>query len=170
MPHESDADDARLFEDGDIAALLAKYDPVIRGRCAARLRGHVDADDVAQNVKLRLLAEFRRGRTYPVPFRVVVSRVVDWTVKDYFEGRPTDQPLPDDWAPAQEGHADAVADGDYVGSLLASLPGRQREVWTLHLHGLDRTQIAAVLGIEPNAVDQALHNGRKKLRMLVGDA
>ena len=64
MPYESDADDAVLLDAGNIAALLARYHDQIVGRCVARLRGHADAEDVAQDAKLRLLAEFRRGKRY----------------------------------------------------------------------------------------------------------
>jgi hypothetical protein len=43
MTYESDAADAQLLEDGDIARLLARYEDVIVGRCVARLRRHADA-------------------------------------------------------------------------------------------------------------------------------
>lgn len=77
MPDARDAEDTRLLEEGNLAALLAKYQPVILGRCIARLRGDEAAEDVAQDVMLRLMAEFRRGKRYPVPYRVVVHQVGD---------------------------------------------------------------------------------------------
>src|SRR5438067_1283474 len=100
MPHEDDARDDRLLADGDIAALLAVYEPAILSRCIAKLRGSVDAEDVAQDVRLRLLKEFRAGKSYSVPYRVVVHKVIDYTGLDYFQGRPTDVPLPDEWQPS----------------------------------------------------------------------
>src|SRR5438552_11562727 len=54
MPHDSDADDAKLLQDRRIDVLLAKYEPIILGRCIARLNGDLAAEDVAQNVLLRL--------------------------------------------------------------------------------------------------------------------
>ena len=49
MPHDGDAEDTHLLEQGRIEYLLAKY--------------HDDAEDVAQNVKLRLLHEFESWST-----------------------------------------------------------------------------------------------------------
>jgi RNA polymerase sigma factor (sigma-70 family) len=166
MTDENDARDSQLLADGDIAALLALYEPVIRARCIAKLRGSLDAEDVAQNVRLRLLAEFERGKRYGgLPYRVIVHKVIDFTVLDYFEQRPLDV-LPDGW--------DAVADDDpegevltryYVTELIGELDGRAREVCERrYLNGLDHEQIAAELGITRNNVDQALSRGHARLR------
>ena len=170
MNDERDAEDARLLDSGEHARLLAKYEPVIVGRCVARLRGSLDADDVAQDVKLRLWGELSRGKRYPVPFRVVVHKVIGWTLQDYFEGRDTTVALPEDWLADV---ADPIGEVDAqhsVDGLLAGLPERQRQVWTLRLAGLEPEQIAAELGIQRNAVDQALHNGRNKLRQALAGA
>ncbi len=162
MSHARDAVDARLLAAGEHARLLAAYDVVILDRCRALLRGDPDAEDVAQDVKLRLYRELRAGKTYPVPFRVVVHKVIDWTVRDYFAGRPTEAPLADGWEPSTDDHPlDAVI----VEEVLDGLPPREREVWTLHIvEGMAPRQIAGRLGISRNAVDQALHRGRRALR------
>jgi RNA polymerase sigma factor (sigma-70 family) len=166
MSHELDAADAKLLAEGEYAFLLAKYEPVIIGRCIARLRGHADADDVAQDVKLRLWAELRAGKQYPVPFRVVVHNVIGWTVADYFEGRPTDVPLPEGWD--EHDASDPLGellDRHAVSSRLDPLEGRTREVMELrYLELFDPDQIAERLGMKRNAVDQALHRGHNKLR------
>lgn len=166
MTYESDAADAQLFEDGKIAVLLAKYDDAIVGRCVARLRGHPDAEDVAQDVKLRLLAEFRRGKRYgETPYRVVVHQVIGWTIADYFGGRRTDVPLPDDWNAAGPDESDAVISHYYLEELIAPLPERSRRVLELrYLKGVEISEIGRELDIRRNAVDQALHRGHKALR------
>jgi RNA polymerase sigma factor (sigma-70 family) len=159
-----DAKDARLVDSGEHARRLATYEPVIIGRCVAALRGSLDAEDVAQDVKLRLWRELSRGKRYPVPFRVVVHKVIGWTLQDYFGGRDTTLALPEDWlADAADpiGELDAQAS---VAGLLAGLPERQRQCWTLRLAGLEPEQIAAELGMKRNAVDQALHTGGTTLR------
>ena len=166
-----DTEDARLLDSGEHARLLAKYEPVVVGRCIAALRGHLDADDVAQDVKLRLWNELRKGKTYSVSFRVVVHKVIGWTVKDYFAGRPTHVPLPENWDPADPSDDLAeLLDRDVVASLLDGLEGRAREVMQLrYLERLEIDEIAERLGMKRNAVDQALHNGHRKLReTLVG--
>src|SRR5919201_4311753 len=124
-----DADDTRLLEEGDLAALLATYEPTIFGRCLARLRGHADAEDVAQNVMLRLVTEFERRKRYgDTPYRVVVNKVVEWTLKDYFEGRRTDAELPEDWDAGEADFSDEVVSRYEVATLLEPLPEREREV------------------------------------------
>ena len=60
-------DDEALLASGDHAALLARYEPVIVARCVAALRGHLDAEDVAQDVKLRLWRELQAGKRSPCP-------------------------------------------------------------------------------------------------------
>jgi RNA polymerase sigma-70 factor, ECF subfamily len=170
MTHDSDAEDARHLSDGDIAYLLAKYAPAVRARCVARLRGDLAADDVAQNVMLRLLAEFHRGRRYEgVPYRVVVHQVVGWTIDDHFAGRPTDAPLPDGWEPsAHDEHPGLERVG--LRALFGELPDKARHVCELrYLLGLEIEEIARQLGMTRNAVDQALHRAHARLRDLVVD-
>jgi AAA domain len=62
MSHDGDAADAALLAHEEHARLLAKYEPVILGRCIARLYGHADAEDVAQDAKLRLWRELQAGK------------------------------------------------------------------------------------------------------------
>ena len=169
MRDERDADDARMLEDGDIAGLLATYRDLVVGRCVARLRGDAAAEDVAQDVMLRLLAEFRRGKRYPVPYRVVVHQVVDWTLKEHFQGQPTFLPLPDEWQPEVEDATEGVLSRYYLADLFASLPEGTRRVLELrYVAGLEIEQIAEKLGLKRNAVDQALHRGHAKLREAFG--
>jgi RNA polymerase sigma factor (sigma-70 family) len=167
MSHDGDAADASLLDNGEYPRLLAKYEPVILGRCIARLHGHPDADDVAQDVKLRLWKELAAGKTYRVPFRVVVHKVIGWTIKDYFAGRQTHVPLPDGWDPADP--ADDLVeplDRDAVASMLDQLPeGKTRRVMELrYLARLEIAEIATELELAENAVHQALHRGHEKLR------
>jgi DNA-directed RNA polymerase specialized sigma24 family protein len=165
----SDDADARHLADGEIAWLLARYEPAVRARCIARLRGDPAAEDVAQNAMLRLLTEFHRGRRWPgVPFRVVVHQVTGWTLADHFAGRATDAPLPDGWEPGAEDPALARVG---LRELFESLPDGARRVCGLrYLLGLEIDEIAARLGMTRNAVDQSLHRAHVRLRDLVTDA
>lgn len=157
-----DADDARLLAHGEFARLLAIYEPVIVQRCVAALRGSLEAEDVAQDVKLRLWRELQAGKTYPVPFRVVVHQVITWTIKDHLAGRSTAQPLPDGWDEAAS--LNDPNDHLIVEEILADLPPRERDAFSLFVDGLSPDQIAAELRTTRNAVDQALHRARVKLR------
>ena len=128
MPDARDAEDTQLLEQGDIARLLAKYEPLVRNRCLARLRGDDAAYDVAQNVMVRLLTEFRKGKRYRVPYRVVVHQVITWTISDYFENRDPSAPLPEDWEPAAPDASEDVVQRHYLHSLFGSLPEKTRRV------------------------------------------
>src|SRR5262245_110601 len=100
MHAASDAEDARLLADRDIDRLAAKYLPVVQTIVYARVRDD-GADDVVQDVMLRLVRELDTGRRYPVPYRVVVPMVTVWLVKGHFRGQPVQMvPLPDDWEAA----------------------------------------------------------------------
>ena len=163
MAYESDAEDIQLLREGDIAALLAKYEPLVRGRCIARLKGSLDAEDVAQNVMLRLLNELHRGKTYPVPFRVVVNQVTTWTIADYFEDRPTDVPLPEDWEPSAERESSAVESRDYLMDLFDDLPETTRAVLERPLHPRVRARgDRAELGMTTDAVYPRPHRARER--------
>jgi RNA polymerase sigma factor (sigma-70 family) len=171
MRYDTDADDARHLDDGRIDILLAKYDDAIVGRCIAALRGAADAEDVAQNVKLRLLREFHAGRRYgALPYRVIVHQVVTYTVRDYFERRPTDAPLPEGWEPTVPSGAEAVDSRYHLMGLFADLPERARRVLELfYIVGLEHDEIADQLGITRNNVDQALYRGHTRLRQTLSD-
>jgi RNA polymerase sigma factor (sigma-70 family) len=167
---ERDAEDARLLEKGDIAGLIAATTASSSAAASRALRGDDAAYDVAQNVMLRLVAEFKRGKRYTVPYRVVVHQIIDWTLKEHFEDRDTAVPLPEGWEPTVEDSSEAVLSRYYLTDLLATLPGETRRVMELrYLDGLEIEQIAERLGVTRNAVDQALHRGHKKLREGLAD-
>src|SRR5262245_58057178 len=98
MHDERDAEDVRLLGDGNYGELLAVYHDVVVGRCVAALRGP-RGYDAAQDVFVRLLSELRKGKTYSAPYRVVVHKIIDWTVREHLKGEPIG-PLPEDWEPA----------------------------------------------------------------------
>jgi RNA polymerase sigma factor (sigma-70 family) len=168
MADARDAEDSRLLGEGDHAALLATYYPVVVERLRLRLPDG-DAHEVAHNVMERLLSELAKGKRYPVPFRVVVHMVTGWKLKEFQTRGRTELPL-EDWDP--ESCEDPFAEfeqGHDLELLFAGLPERAREVLRLrYLEGLEIDDIAARLGLDRNAVDQALHRGHRKLREAIG--
>jgi len=170
MHDARDAEDALLLEARDHVALLAAYHDVVVQRCLVGTRDE-SGYDVAQNVFMRLWKELVRGKTYGVPYRVVVHKVVDWTLKQHFTGRPTDVPLPEGWDPVDASDAYAEVEGRDLDSLWADLPEGAREVLDLRYgEGLEIDEVAARLGKTRNAVDQALHRAHDTLRGRIGDA
>jgi RNA polymerase sigma factor (sigma-70 family) len=164
MHDARDAEDKRLLDEKNHKLLLAGYFHQVRERCFLRLRDRDAADDAAQQVFLRLAKELERGRTYPVPYRVVVHKVTDWVLRGFYPGTKGDGALPEDWDPeAPDAYNELEQDLD-LERLFSELPPRQREVAELlYVGGLSPDQIAERLGLKRNAVDQAAHNARKKL-------
>lgn len=167
MHDARDAEDSRLLDANDHTTLLATYYPVILERCRVRLRDP-DAWEVAHAVVDRLLSELSRAKRYPVPFRVVVHKVIDWKVKEHFAaGRG--EALPEEWdKPGPDAYAEVEERFD-LERLFAGLPGRDGEVMRLrYLDLLEPAQIAEALGISANAVHQALWRGHQALRETAG--
>ena len=167
MHDARDAEDSRLLDAHDHAKLLATYYPVILERCRVRLRDP-DAWEVAHAVVDRLLRELSRGKRYPVPFRVVVHKVIDWKIKEHFAGGSCGT-LPEEWdAPGPDAYAEFEERFD-LGRLFARLPERDGEVMRLrYLDLLEPAEVAALLGISANAVHQALWRGHQALRESAG--
>jgi RNA polymerase sigma-70 factor, ECF subfamily len=158
-----DAEDKRLLEEGEYAKLLEAYYGVIVKRCQSRTSSDGEAFDVAAEVVIRLLGELKSGKHYPVPFRVVVHKIVGWKLAEHFAGRSRDVELGDDLS--DDGAYDVVEDRRDLMSFLDELPTREREVALLRiLVGLAPNEIASKLGIERNNVDQAWHRAKGKLR------
>jgi DNA-directed RNA polymerase specialized sigma24 family protein len=165
---DDDARDAQLLEDGRIDRLLAKYHPVILGRCIARTNVR-DGEDVAQDVEFRLFRELQAGKRYPVPYRVVVHKVIGWTLGEHFEGRPTDVPLPEGWEHGDGGFEREAVDRMWISELVAQLPAVEREACTLvYIQGMSPAQAAAELDTTPNNVHQRLFHARRRLKEAIG--
>jgi DNA-directed RNA polymerase specialized sigma24 family protein len=149
MHDARDADDKRLLDEGDFKELLARYYELIRERCYLRLRSDDAAADAAHEVCIRLLRELRSGKSYPVPWRVVVAMVTDWTLRGFYPPAKLDGALPDDWDPAAPDAFAQWEEYEDLGALFLNLPERQREVLELrYLEGLDHEQIAERLGMK----------------------
>ncbi len=164
MHSARDTEDARLLAAGDHATLLATYLPVIRRRVAVRRYPAADAEDLVSQVLERLVRELAAGRTYPVPYRVVVHRVVGWVCAAYH--RPEEAPLPEGWDPGADDDALRRAEERMsLVSLFAGLPERERQLaWLVYGEGMAITDAADAVGVTRNAADQALYRARRALR------
>jgi RNA polymerase sigma factor (sigma-70 family) len=164
--HEArDEADRRLLAAGNHSALVEGYYGHIMRRCTALTRNEHDAVAVAAEVAIRLLEELKRGRTYSVPYRVVVNKVIDWKAKEHYRpGKMTEVELGDHDLPTVDPYAEFESDYD-LANALTGLSGREYEVAALRFReGLEPAEIAVRLGIDRNAVDQAWHRAKQKLR------
>ena len=167
MHDARDVEDTRLLEAKRHAELLATYYPVVVDRCRLVLPDP-DAYEVAHNVAERLLRELVAGKTYGVPFRVVVHKVIDWKIKEFFT-RGRVELLPEEWE-TEGPDPFAPFEQEYDFNLwLAGLSEREQEAVRMrYLEGLDVEEIAHRLGITRNAADQLLWRAREKLRKQPG--
>jgi RNA polymerase sigma-70 factor (ECF subfamily) len=170
-PSHHDARDADLLADGRIESLLARYELVILARCLRDTKSVHDGQDVAQDVLFRLYREFRAGKRYEgIPYRVVVYQVTKWTLADFFAGRRTDVPLPDDLELHEDDPGDRIVSELWLRDLVAQLPEAEQSACTLvYLEGLSPEQAAERLGTTRNNIDQRLFHARKRLRELMDD-
>ena len=167
MHDARDAEDTRLLEARRHAELLAAYWPVVVDRLRLRLPDR-EAHEVASDVVDRLLSELVAGKTYAVPFRVVVHNVIKWKLKEHFR-RGGEPRLPEEWdAEAPDAYEEWEAEHDFT-AWIAPLPERQRDaLWLRYADGLEVGEIAGRFGIEPNACDQLLWRARDNLRSISG--
>jgi DNA-directed RNA polymerase specialized sigma24 family protein len=131
--HHDDARDADLLTDGRIESLLARYELAILARCIHDTKSVHDGQDVAQDVLFRLFREFRAGKRYEgIPYRVVVYQVTKWTLADFFAGRRTDVPLPDDLELREDDPATASCpiSGSTTSSWSFPTPNRPPAPWS----------------------------------------
>lgn len=137
---------------------------------ARRMLGNpADAEDVAQEVFLRVWTAARRWRPGPARVTTWLHRVTLNLCLDRLRKKP-ELPLedvaepPDPRPDAAEGIArDETA--RLVAAALASLPERQRAAITLcHHQGLSNIEAAEVLGVTVEALESLLARGRRALR------
>jgi RNA polymerase sigma factor (sigma-70 family) len=172
MHDARDVEDTRLLAAGENGALVESYYETIIQRCRVRCRSEEDALECAQSVAVRLLSELKRGRRYPVPYRVVVHKVIEWTTKGFYErGRAilvaVEDDLPEDVFRAGNPFDDVETRYD-LERALAEIPEGDREIARLrYLEGAEIEDIAQRLGKKRNAVDQALFRSRKRLQELL---
>lgn len=165
-----DDEDARLLEARDHATLLAAYYPTILLRLRIRRLSLDEAEDVRQRVVEHLLRELASGKKFDVPFRVIVHQRTTWELLDYYaERKRREAELAAEREPGSVDVFERVESDLDLDLLLTNLPGRERQVAVLRWqHGFEVSQIAETLGIEANAVHQALFRAHRKLRESVG--
>ncbi|MEW6581285.1 MAG: sigma-70 family RNA polymerase sigma factor [Actinomycetota bacterium] len=165
MNDETDRRDARLLASGRLDELFATYRPVLWAR--ARLRGltATEADDVVQNAMLRALTTLQDGGADHIPIRVRLHMCLKWCVGDHRVAARRHRSLPlGNWDAEVPDGVDAILERDHLEQLFSGLPPRERDICRLHyLEDKTPRDIAGILGMTRNAVDQALHRARRRL-------
>ena len=155
MPVWKDASDA--------AAFVQRYAQMILRLCFTYSLGRADAEDVCQNVFLKLLQCDRRfadeGETRAFIIRMTINECKD-ALKSGWRRRtvPLDELIEREapGLPAQDSGVLAAAQ---------RLPLKYREAHYLYYYeGYNTEEIAALAGVKPAAVRQRLARAREKLR------
>lgn len=144
------------------AAMEACGDAVYR-LALCRLRSRADAEDVYQEVFLRLLREptdFRDGEHLKAwLLRVTVSRCNDLYRSAWFKRTAPMEAAAGAAAPADDDHAD-------LWQALQALPDDLRTAVHLHyVEGYGTDEIAGMVGCRPATVRTRLHRARKLMKL-----
>jgi len=181
-PPPSDAELIRRAQEGDddaFTALAVTWHPrVFRWACGL-LDDPDDADDVAQQVLVRLythLGRFRGlARFSTWLYQVTLNAARDAERRRGRRARAVERMLTLDPPPAAATVPDGrIAEGDVVErarAVLAALPDRQRAVFDLvELQGYAPQEAAALLGVSPPTARTHLLRARRALRAALVDA
>ena len=155
MPVWKDASDA--------AAFVQRYAQMILRLCFTYSLGRADAEDVCQNVFLKLLQCDRRfadeGETRAFIIRMTINECKD-ALKSGWRRRT----VPLDELIEREAPGLPAADSGVLAAV-QRLPLKYREaVYLYYYEGYNTEEIAALAGVKPAAVRQRLARAREKLR------
>ena len=161
MPVWKDASDA--------AAFVRRYSGMILRLCFTYSLGRADAQDICQNVFLKLLQSDRRfdseGETRAFIIRITINEC-----KDVLKSGWRRRSVPLDELIEREG---PFLPEENTGVLAAvqRLPVKYREaVYLYYYEGYNAEEIAAMVGAKPAAVRQRLARAREKLRKELEDS
>jgi RNA polymerase sigma-70 factor (ECF subfamily) len=150
-------------------AIMARHLPKILNLGRRMLNDHTEAEDVAQDVFIRVWTHAARWQPGQAKFETWLHRVAINLCYDRLRRRPTsnidDVPdMPDD-APSPVAKLVETHVAKSVNDALQQLPDRQREALVLcHYQGLTNIDAAAIMGISVEAMESLLSRGRRTLK------
>ncbi len=163
----------RIAEQRDASAfriLLQRHVSGVRAM-AWRMLGDGEADDLVQDVFLRIWKEPERYRSADGRFSAWLHRVAMNAAIDRIRRNRTRQAeglselMPDENAPDPERHAMDSDRARKVRAAVARLPQRQRQALTLsHDLGYSNGEIAQMMDVSVEAVESLLARARRSLR------
>ena len=146
--------DLNDLRQGHIDKVCARYWEVVSGIAHSVLYyAEADAQDAVSQTYERLIKEWTRGKQYKAPIAVVVHTVAKWESRDVAHKRHS--------------HFSEIEAIDWMESIFANLPPRDRQVMELrYLEAMPPAHIAEYLGIAPNAEYQAHNRAIKAIRLI----
>ncbi|KJF20314.1 RNA polymerase subunit sigma [Rhodococcus sp. ACPA4] len=165
-----------------LALVLENIRPMVvrycRGRVGAAERGHLSADDVAQEVCLAVMTALPRYQDQGRPFMAFVYGIAAHKVADAHRSsaRNKSEPVAEvpDVIALDDGPEQRALDSEssrHMQELLGTLPEKHREILILRLVvGLSAEETAAAVGSTAGAVRVAQHRAIAKLKKVVTKA
>jgi RNA polymerase sigma factor (sigma-70 family) len=170
--HDPDAEDVAKAGRGDrdaAARLIARHSAKLFGLAQRMLASRAEAEDVVQEVFLRLWTHAGRWRPGGAKFETWLYRVTLNQCYDRLRRRPT-QPLDEaaevaDEAAPPDARLDESQLGREIASALETLPERQRAAILLcHFKECGNIEAAEIMGLSVEALESLLARGRRALR------
>ncbi|MFM0436892.1 RNA polymerase sigma factor [Paraburkholderia strydomiana] len=158
-----------------VRTLVARKLPRLLAVATRMLGDRMEAEDVAQEVFVRIWKQATRWREGEAKFDTWIHRVALNLCYDRLRGRREDpgDDLPDevDLAPPPDARLETRARGERVREALAALPARQREALVLtYYQEMSNTDAAALMGVTVDALESLLARARRNLRAQLADS
>ncbi|WP_311733152.1 RNA polymerase sigma factor [Paraburkholderia fungorum] len=152
-----------------VRSLVARKLPRLLALATRMLGDRMEAEDVAQEVFVRIWKQAPRWREGEAKVDTWVHRVALNLCYDRLRGRREvpDDDLPDEVDPAAlpDATLEARAQDERVREALAALPARQREALVLNYYQeMSHIDAAALMGITVDALESLLARARRNLR------
>ncbi len=150
--------------------IFYEHYPVVRRKLAALVRDESAADDLAQEVFLRL---YRNPPDDPAALGAWLHRVLTRIGYDYLDKKARERQLQNkqeqlydasESPPSGEEIIISKLDQEDVHIWLNELPERDRQALLLRYSGYSYVEIAGELGVRPPVVGTLLHRATEKLR------
>jgi RNA polymerase sigma-70 factor, ECF subfamily len=153
---EGDRDAVRL--------LYIRYSDNVYGYVRSIVRDDREAEDITQQVFMKLITVIVKYEDHGVPFSGWLLRLARNVALDHLRRR---RPIPTEEVFAIDSHAD-VGEQDRARDLhsaLATLPDEQRDVMVMrHIVGLSPQEIAEQMGRSESSIHGLHHRGRRALQ------
>ena len=162
--------------DAPFNALIARFGSRVRSLVQQHCSGNqgLDADDVEQEVRIRLWKTLQRDRNAVLPAsyiqRVVVSTVIDSLRRVQARPMASIEDAGDEtgWdLPAEAGPQRLASQQQQLATLreaLAELPERRRRLVELSLQGFGPSEAGELVGLTADAARKLMERGMKELR------
>jgi RNA polymerase sigma-70 factor (ECF subfamily) len=176
----------RARDGSAVTDLASLYGPRIQQLAFRYLRNWEDAEEVAQDVLLKVYRKIEAFRgdaalsswIYRITFNTAMSRLRHQRAGKAIELSPAEGQESQDSAPAEPADWSGLADDqlmraqmrDQLVGALTHLPQVYRvPVLLRDIHGLSTEEASAVLKVKPQTLKSRLHRGRLILRKHLGD-